>query len=218
MSGEAPTPPLILFREGIMARKITTVLSTVLLILMIALVVFIFISRATGHTPSIFGNRIYRVQTNSMVPTLEVGDVILVQDTEPEDIHLGDIITYRALSGQLKGQTITHRVALEPEVRGGVYYYRTKGDREGASLDNEITFDQVEGKYVKTLPLLNKLYSFFLSPTGLVVFIAVIVLLFGYEMISLIISYRKIDEKDEDYYAPKNKKPSKKRKKNKRTS
>ena len=201
-----------------MVKKIVNTLITVVLVLMVCVVVFIFISRATGHTPSIFGSRIYRVQTNSMVPTLDVGDVILVHDADPEDIHLGDIITYRATSGELKGQTITHRVAIEPEVRDGVYYYRTKGDREGAALDREISYDQVEGKYVKTLAFLNNLYSFFLSPTGLITFIGVIVVLFGYEIISLILSYRSFDEKDEDYYAPKNKKPSKKRKKHKKTA
>lgn len=196
-----------------MARKIVNILTTVLLVLMVALVIFVFISRASGHTPSIFGNRIYRVQTDSMVPTLEVGDVILVRDADPEDIHNGDIITYRVTSGELAGQTITHRVAQDPEVRNGVYYYRTKGDREGAVLDAEISYDQVEGKYVNTLAFLNKMYSFFLSPTGLIVFIGIIILLFGYEMISLIISYKATDEMDEEYYAPKNKKPSKKRKK-----
>ena len=197
-----------------MARKIVNILTTVLLVLMVALVIFVFISRASGHTPSIFGNRIYRVQTDSMVPTLEVGDVILVRDADPEDIHNGDIITYRVTSGELAGQTITHRVAQDPEVRNGVYYYRTKGDREGAVMDAEISYDQVEGKYVNTLAFLNKMYSFFLSPTGLIVFIGIIILLFGYEMISLIISYKATDEMDEEYYAPKNKKPSKKRKKN----
>ena len=197
-----------------MARKIVNILATVLLVLMVALVIFVFISRASGHTPSIFGNRIYRVQTDSMVPTLEVGDVILVRDADPEDIHNGDIITYRVTSGELAGQTITHRVAQDPEVRNGVYYYRTKGDREGAVMDAEISYDQVEGKYVNTLAFLNKMYSFFLSPTGLIVFIGIIILLFGYEMISLIISYKATDEMDEEYYAPKNKKPSKKRKKN----
>lgn len=196
-----------------MARKIVNILTTVLLVLMVALVIFVFISRASGHTPSIFGNRIYRVQTDSMVPTLEVGDVILVRDADPEDIHNGDIITYRVTSGELAGQTITHRVAQDPEVRNGVYYYRTKGDREGAVMDAEISYDQVEGKYVNTLAFLNKMYSFFLSPTGLIVFIGIIILLFGYEMISLIISYKATDEMDEEYYAPKNKKPSKKRKK-----
>lgn len=200
-----------------MARKIVNILITVVLILLIALVVFIFITRMTGSTPSLFGYSVFRVQTDSMVPTLEVGDVILVKDSAPEDIHLGDIVTYRVTSGVLKGQTITHRVAVEPEVRGGTYYFRTKGDRQGATLDDEIPYSQILGKYVHTMPLVDKLYSFFLSPIGLISFIVLIVVLFGYEMISLIMSYRSVNEKGDDYYEPKNKKPSKKRKKPKKT-
>ena len=193
-----------------MVRKIINIITTVILILMIALVVFIFISRANGHTPAIFGNRIYRVQTDSMVPTLNVGDVILVHDADPEDIHLGDIITYRKLSGSLAGQTITHRVAQEPEMRNGVWYYRTKGDREGAPLDDEITYSQVEGKYVSTLAFLNDIYSFFLSPKGLIIFIGIIIVLFGYEMISLIVSYKAIDGLEDELDTPKDGKANKK--------
>ena len=196
-----------------MVRKIINVITTVILILLIALVVFIFITRMTGNTPSIFGYRVFRVQTDSMVPTLNVGDVILVKDTPAEDIHNGDIITYKCLSGYLSGQTITHRIAMEPEKRKEEYFFVTKGDKEGASLDDEISYSQVEGKYIKTSPYIDKMYSFFLSPAGLITFIGLIIVLFGYEMISLIISYKSIDEKDEDYYAPPNRKPKKKRKK-----
>lgn len=197
-----------------MVRKIINIASTVLLIAMIALVVFLFVIRMNGNTPSLFGYSVYRVQTGSMEPTLKVGEVILVKSCDPEDIHEGDIITYKMTYGSLAGQTITHRVAQEPEVRNGVYYFRTKGDNNNA-LDEEITFDVIQGKYVKTLALVDRLYSFFLSPLGLIVFIGVIVLLFGYEMIALIVSYKATDEKDEDYYAPKNKKPKKKRTKHK---
>lgn len=196
-----------------MVKKVFNVLTTVLLIALIVLVVFIFISRVTGNTPTILGYRIYRVQTDSMTPTLKVGDVILSKKTTAEDIHLGDIVTYDAVDGQMAGKTITHRVVEEPEVRDGVYYFRTRGDKEGATLDPEISFEQVEGKYVRTLPLLDKMYTFFLSPGGLIAFIAIIIVLFGYEMISLIMSYKDIDEKDDDYYAPPNRKPKKKRKK-----
>jgi signal peptidase len=195
-----------------MVRKIFNVFTTIVLILLVALVVFIFITRLSGNTPSIFGYHVFRVQTDSMVPTLNVGDIILVKETSAEDIHNGDIVTYRCLYGNLAGQTITHRVAQEPEVRNGQYYYVTKGDKAGAVLDDEISYDQVEGKYVKTVPYLDKMFSFFLSPAGLITFIALIVVLFGYEMISLIMSYKSIDEKDDDYYAPKNRKPKKKRK------
>jgi hypothetical protein len=41
------------------------------------------------------------------------------------------------------------------------------------------------------------------KPIGVAIFIGVIVLLFGYELISLIVSYRKIDEVDLDAIAAK---------------
>ena len=196
-----------------MVRKIFNIITTVFLILLISLVVLIFISRLTGNVPSVFGYQVYRVQSDSMIPTLNVGDVILVKSTPAEEIQNGDIVTYRCLSGQLEGQMITHRVVEEPEQRDGVYYYRTKGDKEGAQMDDEISYSQIKGKYLKTMPWIDKVYTFFLSPAGLITFVLVIVILFGYEMVSLIISYKSINEKDDDYYEPKPKKPSKKRKK-----
>ena len=195
-----------------MLRKTLNVISTILLVVMIAVVVIIFATRLSGNTPNLFGYQIFRVLSDSMTPTLEIGDVILVKDCEPTDIHNGDIITYIGTEGGYKGKTITHRVTEEPAQRDGIYYYHTKGDKTGATVDPEISFEQVKGKYVTSLPLLDKMYSFFLSPVGLIVFIAVIVVLFGYEMISLVVSYKGMDEKDDDYYAPKNRKPKKKRK------
>ncbi|MBQ9680418.1 MAG: signal peptidase I [Ruminococcus sp.] len=194
-------------------RKVFSVLSTILLVAVIILVIVIFIMRLTGHVPSVFGFTIYRVQTDSMEPTLLVGDVIIDKKVAPEDIKKGDIVTYDSLSGDLAGQTITHRVVTDPESRNGTYYYQTQGDKVGAELDPVISYDQIEGKFIRKIPWLNTLYSFFLSPYGLVTFILIILVLFGYEMIRLVVAYKSFDDKDDDYYEPKPKKPSKKRKK-----
>ncbi|MBQ3264961.1 MAG: signal peptidase I [Ruminococcus sp.] len=194
-------------------KRIFNLLSTVLLVALILLVVVIFIMRITGHVPSIFGFTVYRVQSDSMEPVLMVGDVIIDKKVAPEEIQKGDIITYDSYMGTLAGQTITHRVVTEPECRNGTYYYQTQGDRAGAPLDDVISYDQVEGKYITKVTWLNSVYSFFLSPYGLITFILIIMVLFGYEMISLVVSYRSLEEKDDDYYEPKPKKPGKKRKK-----
>lgn len=196
-------------------RKVINVFASIVLTVAVAVVVFVFIARLTGNVPSLFGYSVFRVRSDSMTPTLLVNDVILDKKVKPQDIHNGDIISYKCLSGDMAGQTITHRVVEEPKVRGGIYYYHTKGDKEGAVMDAEIEYSQVEGIFVCKLPLLDKLYTFFLSPYGLITFIFVILVLFGYEMISLIVSYRSLDEHDDDYYQPKPKKPSKKRKKKK---
>ena len=200
-----------------MVKKVFNIFMTVLLILLIAIVVLVFITRMNGKAPSLFGLTVFRVQTDSMEPTLMVGDVILDKKVAPEEIHKGDIVTYDCTEGSLAGQTITHRVAYEPEVRDGVYYYVTMGDKAGAAADAEITYDQIEGKFDRKLPILNQMYTFFLSPGGLITFIGIIVALFAYELISLIINYKRIDEPDDDYYEPKPKKESKKRKKPKKT-
>ena len=194
-------------------RKIVNVLTTVLLVVLVAVVVMVFIARITGHSPSIFGYHIFRVSSGSMEPELAVGDVILVKSADPADIHENDIVTYNGVEGDFAGKVITHRVVEEPTNDGGIWLYQTKGDAEGSIADPKITYDQIEGKFVTKLAFLNKIYTFFLSPYGLITFIFIIIALFGYEMISLVLSYKSLDEKDDDYYEPKNKKKSKKRKK-----
>ena len=203
-----------------MVRKVINIISTVILVILIAVVVFLFIIRASGKTPSIFGYQIMRVTTGSMEPTLMVGDVIMVKETDPADIHKDDIISYESIQGELKGQIITHRVVEEPARVEATYFIQTQGDVEGAALDPRITDKQVKGKYLYKLEFLKGIYTFFLSPYGIITFVFVIVALFGYEIISLIISYKSLDEHDEDdeeYYEPKAKKEAKKRKKPKKT-
>ena len=196
-----------------MVKKIINILSTVLLVILVAVVVFVFIARISGKSPSIFGYHVFRVSSGSMEPTLEIGDIILVKEVPAEEIHVGDIITYNGEEGDLADKVITHQVIEEPYDVGGVWHFQTQGIAEGASPDPSITYDQIEGKFQTKLALLNKLYSFFLTPYGLIIFVFIIIALFGYEMISLILSYKSLDEKGDDYYEPKPKKKSKKRKK-----
>lgn len=132
-----------------------------------------------------------------------VGDVILVQSADAEDIQKGDIITYKSKDGSMYGREVTHRVVADPVIKHDTYYYQTQGDAVGAPLDKAITYDQVKGKYVRKLTLIGKLYGFMSKPIGVAIFIGVIVLLFGYEVISMIVSYRKIDEVDLDAIAEK---------------
>ena len=196
-----------------MVRKIVNIISTVLLIVLIILVIFIFYTRATGGVPELFGYQIYRVQTGSMSPTLEIGDVILSRRIEPSDIHKGDIITYRGTEGEMKDKLITHEVISEPVLgSGGDYTIHTQGTVKGALPDPAIDGDQVMGKYISTLKVLNHLYSFFLSPYGLIVFILVIVGLFVYEMISLVLSYNSLDDETPGGSEKKQQKKAKKKK------
>lgn len=186
-----------------MFKKIINAISVIFLVFLVIFVLFTLVSRIMGETPSVFGNYIFRVSSDSMEPTLMVGDVILVQSADAEDIQKGDIITYKPKDGSMYGREVTHRVVADPVIKHDTYYYQTQGDAVGAPLDKAITYDQVKGKYVRKLTLIGKLYGFMSKPIGVAIFIGVIVLLFGYEVISMIVSYRKIDEVDLDAIAEK---------------
>ncbi len=177
------------------------VLSVIMLIVIVAVVLCLFATRIMGGTPSVFGHYIFRVSSESMEPTLSVGDIILVKKAPAEDIKINDIITFKSEEAQTYGKEVTHRVAEEPEIKDGIYHYQTKGDAPKSSLDRVITYDQVRGKYICKFVILGKIYGFLSTPVGVVVLIGVILLLFGYELVALMMSNRKIDDADEKLFA-----------------
>lgn len=175
-------------------RKVISVLSTILLISATALVVFVFVLRLTGAKPKIFGYYIFNVASDSMTPMLEVNDVILVKQCSGEDVHKGDVITYRGQSGELAGKDITHKVIEEPvKDTGGTIRIKTKGTKDGAIEDPILTGEQVIGKYVRTLKILSFIFTIFKQWYGLVIFLVIIFLLMGAEIRNLIKLSKKAD-------------------------
>jgi signal peptidase len=83
---------------------------------------------------ALFGYREYTVLTRSMEPALPVQCVVFVKETDPNQIHIGDIITFV----QKDGRVITHRVLnrIENYKQPGQIAFRTKGDAN-PSADNE---------------------------------------------------------------------------------
>lgn len=193
--------------------KIFRILGTILLIFLLAVIVLVFNARLRGEAPNVFGYQVYIVSSPSMEPELMVGDVILVKETDIENIKVGDTITYKGEEGELRGKFITHKVVEGPTRVGDRYKLTTRGIKPGAADDPEIYDDQVLGVYLKTIPFLDKVYSFFLKPYGIIVFIFIIIILFGYELIALVLSYNSLDYPDEDEEDLHNDKSKKKKKK-----
>ncbi len=100
----------------------------------------------TGSTTPIAVVRGY-----SMYPILREGDLVFAYKPKPEDIHVGDIIIYRGLRGNL----VIHRV-IRVKIVEGKYYYVTQGDNNPGPDIVEFTgpgrvgipYERVEGKVV----------------------------------------------------------------------
>ncbi|MGN0453421.1 MAG: signal peptidase I [Ruminococcus sp.] len=167
-------------------KKAYSIFLTLLLVFLLALVAATLFIRITGDTPSLFGLTVFRVSSESMMPELEVGDVIICKAVKnPEELKKGDIITYRGTQGEFAGKLITHQVVTEPYEKRDSYYLITKGTAN-PETDPEISFEQVMGKLVHKSDVLSVIYSFFITPWGLVITLVLIILAFFGEFYRLL--------------------------------
>ena len=166
---------------------------TLIAVIALAAVVFM-IDRISGNAPSLFGYSVRRIVSGSMQPELEVGEVILSRNiTDPGDVDVGDIVTYRA-GAEYQNAEITHRVVEAPhENDSGELVLVTKGDANETD-DGEIPAESLRAKMTAKLPFLKWLYNFFFSIWGLLVFLFLLLLLFVDEVIVMF----KTGAKDEE--------------------
>ena len=133
------------------------------------LVIWIGLQVAFGTT-----NPFYVVASGSMIPVLEVYDVLIVQGHEPfEDIEVGDIIVFNRPSDH--DRVIVHRVAsiLDEDPKT----VRTKGDANPASIpgtDFPITEEEYIGKVAYTLPQVGYVTQILKPPINYVLIVIVV--------------------------------------------
>lgn len=131
--------------------------------------VFLFVA---FMLPQVFGIRPYAVMTGSMEPTFPVGCLVYVQEVNPGELEVNDVITFdRSVPGQ--GSTVvTHRIAQkDPSNRE----FATKGDANEAVDPQRVSYDAVIGKVVFGAPIVGYLAIAVDSWNGKVAMIAIIV-------------------------------------------
>lgn len=141
-------------------KKIHTVLSVILIMVIVLLGGLFFIPNILGYKP-------YSVLTGSMEPTYSIGSLIYVKEVAPDTLKTGDVIT---MAGG--GTPITHRIVEIDSEQQLVY---TQGDAN-QSMDGATPFNEIKGKVAKIhFPFLGKLFQMLQSGNGRKVFIVGIV-------------------------------------------
>lgn len=97
---------------------------------------------ADGQIVKVFGKTPTIVMSGSMLPTIEIGAIALVEDCGAEDVEEGQIIVYRDVNNK---KNIIHRVVDKFEY-GGIIYLTTKGDNNESIDRNYTTNDNIIGK------------------------------------------------------------------------
>ncbi len=179
-------------------RKISNILLTCILIILVVVVIFTVIAKVSGNTPSVFGYMIFRVSSGSMEPELMVGDIILTKEvTDIETVEVGDVVTFQCTEGEMAGELLTHKVIVAPYLENGQYWIQTRGVAAPEWDDGEkFTKDQLVGEMICVIPFLGAIYGFFLTPWGLLVAILLIILAFSGEFINIYKLTKKEDNLD----------------------
>ena len=157
------------------------IIKTFIVSFLVIYLLFVIIQRVTNNS-SIFGYRMFTVATGSMEPVYEVNDVILVKDTDPSTLKVGDDIAYLGNRDAVKGLVVTHRIIRIETLDDNKVHYTLKGVNNKYE-DPSITEDQILGKVLGKVYVVNfinhvvkNIYGFFFlvfCPLVLVIFLEI---------------------------------------------
>ena len=164
-------------------KTIDIILKVIQYIIFAILVIFIIsnvvmrIKAARGEkVPTFlgFGNAV--IETGSMTPTIKVGDIIVFH--HESHYKVGEVITF---DQEGYDKPITHRIIAVSVNSNGEECYRTKGDYQYNSPDQDegevekyIAYSAVHGKVILTLHNGEAIIDFIKSPAGILIIILII--------------------------------------------
>ncbi len=171
--------------KKLLENKTFQIIYTIIKIFVVAMLsiylLFVIVQRFTNNS-SILGYRVFTIATGSMEPVYNINDVILVKDTDPSTLKKGDDIAYLGNRDAVKGLIVTHRIIRIETFNDGKVHYTLKGVNNKYE-DPSITADQILGKVVGKLPVVNfinhvvkNIYGFFFlvfCPLVLVIFLEI---------------------------------------------
>lgn len=171
--------------KKLLENKTFQIIYTIIKIFVVAMLsiylLFVIVQRFTNNS-SILGYRVFTIATGSMEPVYNINDVILVKDTDPSTLKKGDDIAYLGNRDAVKGLIVTHRIIRIETFSDGKDHYTLKGVNNKYE-DPSITEDQILGKVVGKLPVVNfinhvvkNIYGFFFlvfCPLVLVIFLEI---------------------------------------------
>ena len=143
-------------------KKVWNVITTIVVVLVVILAILLVGVRLLGF-------QVFTVLSGSMEPTYHVGSLIYVKKIDPQDVKVGDPITF-VLNENLV--VATHRVVGIDIDDEGIIRYHTNGDANESEDGGTVHQGNLLGKPVFTIPYLGYVANFMQNPPGTYISIA----------------------------------------------
>ena len=159
------------------------VFNTIITTFVILFLLMVCLQRFSNNEVSFFNYRMFTVASGSMAPQYNVGDVLIAKETAPENVKVGDSLTYLGSSGSFTGKVVTHEVTRIVKA-DGKYIFHTKG-KANLIEDPPVHEEQVYGVIVWNPKILSFIYKIVGTKYGLFVFVVLpIFYIIGSEMLT----------------------------------
>ena len=172
-----------------MKKAATVIVSVLLWAVILIAALYAFTTMATKdsqNVSSILGYTPMTVQSDSMSPTFEKGDLIFVKKCDTAKLEVGDIVCFHTLIENQYALN-THRIEKIDETEGGARSYTTRGDNNAAADQHIISDGDIVGKYVGHWAKVGKVMDFLSSSVGFLIVIVIPMLIFFiYQVYNLI--------------------------------
>lgn len=127
--------------------------------------------------PQLFGSGSYTVLTGSMRPSMPPGSLVVTKEIEPEELRIGEAITYQIRSGE--PAVVTHRIIARTSSSDGVTF-TTQGDASPSPDEEEVRPEQIRGVVWYTIPLVGYVNGWLTGEQRIWAVGSAVVLLLGY--------------------------------------
>ena len=130
----------------------------------------------------------YVVLTGSMLPKIQVYDVVVTKKVDASKLEVGDVITFSSADTRFLGTIITHRIIKKNyDAESKSYNFQTKGDNNNVADSALVPQNNIYGKVIIKIPKLGYLQEFLASDGGWIIVILIPCLaVISYDIVKLI--------------------------------
>lgn len=129
----------------------------------------------------------YAVLTGSMIPEIQIKDVVITKKVDPKNLEIGDIITFVTSDSRLSGIIVTHRIKNKYyDANTGTFSFQTKGDNNNVEDSTLAEGSNVIGKVIFKIPKLGYVQDLLVQRGGWIIVILIPCLaILSYDIVKL---------------------------------
>lgn len=147
-------------KKKIVINRMFNTFETILFAAVLSVLCIMLYSLHKYQSVSLFNYRFLRIVSDSMEPTFSSGSCIIIKETDPEKLKVGDIVTFISHDDRIYEEYNTHRIyEIRNNEKDGNIEFITKGDKFNSPDEKTVRKKDIVGKYVCKIPF-SKVINF----------------------------------------------------------